>query len=197
MTEPARELEAEQLVKKLHGDERHKNLLLASTLLGVFELLKSAVILAPTNVIPPDSAGGRLVLSTFVKGKFRPAPSYRTRVMKKDNDEYRAAGRWLGEVGGLTTDECATLLAIREHRNDVAHELASYLIDPRRQINSLAIVDSHQLLTKVGRWSARRSSEAFGGKSLGDLPDEEIEVGSVMIANLIIATLAERTEPRP
>ena len=197
MTEPTRERGAEQLVKKLHGDERHKNLLLASTLLGVFELLKSTVILAPTNVIAPDTAGGRLVLSAFVKGKFRPAPSYKTRVMKGDRDAYRAAGRWLGEVECLTTEESTTLLAIRDHRNDVAHELASYLIDPSRQINTLAIVDSHHLLTKVGRWSARRSSEAFGGKSLGDVPDEEIEVGSVMIANLIIATLAERTEPRP
>jgi hypothetical protein len=125
-----------------------QNLLLGALYLATFEVLKTIII---------DD-----LVSFFAFGEFdqegRPKKTGRYKAerdkhgFKQHRDEYKAACLWLKDADAIDDGECNRLLAVREHRNQIAHELPSVLLDSKLEVDVGLLVVARNFIHKLDRW---------------------------------------------
>jgi hypothetical protein len=125
-----------------------QNLLLGALYLATFEVLKSIVI---GNLISFFAFG-----DCDQDGNPRRTQHYRAELakhgFKEHRDEYKAACLWLTELEAVGDVEYAKLLEIRDHRNQVAHELPTLLLDAKLEVNVGLLVEARNFIHKLDRW---------------------------------------------
>lgn len=76
---------------------------------------------------------------------------------------------------------------IREHRNELAHDLSKFLGSDDAEINMQLLSDMDELITKVDRWWIREvemtTSPDFDGT---EVADEEITSGNMISFQLLL-----------
>jgi hypothetical protein len=176
-----------RLGKKLDPSTMHGNLLQASLFLTVFELLRSSVTMAPAVFELPMSASGEILVTKFEKGRLHPTPYYLDEIREFDvnTDYYRGGALWLGKMGVLTASEGDELLALRTYRNEVAHELAAFLVDIDKSLAFDRYVRLIELLQKVDRWRIRIDIDRNENYDGQDIKDEDIHSGSMMLVDVM------------
>lgn len=177
----------ERLGRKLEPGTLHGNLLRASLFLTVFELLRNSVTMAPAAFEIPKMVSGKLEMTQFEKGRLRPTPYYldKMREFNVNTDYFRGGALWLGKVAALTASEVEELLALRDYRNEIAHELAGFLIDINRSLGFDRYLRLTELLQKVDRWRGRIEidlNDEYDGK---DIKDADIKSGSMLVVDMI------------
>lgn len=71
---------------------------------------------------------------------------------KQHHDEYRAACLWLKYMETIDDEEYTKLLEIRAHRNQIAHELPTVLLDAKLEVNVELLVKARNFINKLDRW---------------------------------------------
>lgn len=108
-------------------------------------------------------------------------------VKQLHRDILRASCLWLQQNGALSAEDVAEIDVIRQHRNQIAHELPELLSDVDRDINLDFLQSIQRLLRKTEIWWIRdvgmTINEDFDGV---EVADEDINPGPVIMLNEII-----------
>ncbi len=198
------EITLARFMRKLDPTTMREALIEASSFLALFELLRSAVVLTPGAMYFDQEPGAGIVFTKYKRGKLAPTRRYVEKVLGGERNNvrhaYERAARWLVEFGAISGEEAEELLELRNYRNVIAHELQEIMIDPDRRLDSRRFDRTRVLLAKIARWRIRElelDQEELAGRGLdfAALPDEAIEPGSVMIADLLNA--GRKAPPMP
>lgn len=125
----------------------------------------------------------------FKDGKDIVNPKY-TQILSKHKNPLIASCMWLEESGALSPNDIKTVIAIRDFRNDIAHELPSLLLDGTRDIHTEHVVQIHQLLAKIDRWwiinVELATDEEYAGQ---DVDENEVKSGNMILIEHLLSLL--------
>ncbi|NOZ40290.1 MAG: hypothetical protein GXP24_08705 [Planctomycetes bacterium] len=128
--------------KFLNPQVLRQNLITASLFLAAFESLKSSV----TNPIRDFFSNG------FDENGFIVDPEYQAEVLDRHKSPLRASLLWLHDREIVDDADIATVDRIREHRNELAHQLMKYVAQSESEIDVELIGEISKLVTKIDRW---------------------------------------------
>ncbi len=130
--------------KMFDVDRLEYNLRISSLYLTAYELLKSSIV---------DRLVSFFSDFNYKDGKPVKTLEYKNELNKFDkNDKFRASCLWLHDMKALDMKDVTEILKIREHRNEIAHELAKFLIDDTQEIDINKFHSINNLLKKVDVW---------------------------------------------
>lgn len=169
--------------KLFDAETLQTNLLLASLYLTAYELLKTALVDRPRSfftlgLIDEDEK------SVFSK-------EYND-VKRLHKDPLMAACLWLNQLEALSDENISEIRLIRQHRNQIAHELPNFLFDPELEINVGHLLSIRCLLRKVGIWWARNVDMLTNPEfDNAEVSDEDIHPLNVLLLDEIIRLALE------
>jgi len=162
--------------KSLNPATLRRNLMLAGLFIAAHEMLMDSLV--------------RQVKEFFVyqNGDEMVDDRYRTSVLSLDpKSPLRASCLWLRDAKVLGDPDVQTVDSIGRHRNELAHELVSFLADTDRSVSLELLTSTRELVGKVDRWFAvnvhAASDPAFDGIEV-----DESDVISGRMAYLQIMT---------
>jgi hypothetical protein len=141
MSSDANDKVRRSIEKLVTPDILKRNLIIASLYLSAYEILKGAVIDQPKSFF-----------TDFTNEGFKPGKKYKDEVRSLHKDEFQASCLWHRLNDVITQDDFDEIQVLRRHRNEIAHELASYLVDIDKEINIHYLRAILRLLTKIDRW---------------------------------------------
>lgn len=164
--------------KLLHPQTLRTNLLLASLYLSAYEVLRGSVV--------------NRIQSFFTCGfadeedKIVVDEQY-NEVKQLHRDILRASCLWLQQNDAISAEDIAEIYAIRQHRNQIAHELLEFLGNIDYEVNLKYLQSIRRLLRKIETWWIR-NVEVPINEDFDDvqIADEDIHPGSVLMLNEII-----------
>lgn len=111
---------------------------------------------------------------------------YRLRVLSLAPNKFRASLLWLVNNDAITEVQADRLELIRDHRDDLVHELVKYVIDPDENPDIDLLVDALNTLKDLHRFwiDVELSTGGFflpDGSDVGDVEAEEVMPLSLMI----------------
>lgn len=152
------------------------NLLMVSLYLAAFEILKSTVTDRTENFFTFDDVNGQPQLH----------PKYQE-VASLNKNPLQASLLWLKQNDAITSDDVLMFDIIRQHRNELAHQLPHFLIDTSRNIDTQNFENIRYLLRKIETWWIQQvdipSNSDYDGI---EIRDEDIQPGSVTVLDAII-----------
>ena len=162
--------------KLLSPEIMRTNLLMASLYLAAFEILKSTVVDRIKGFFTFDYAKGQPQLDSRYQ-----------EVASLNKNPLQASLLWLQENNAITPDDVLMFDAIRQHRNELAHQLPHFLIDAERNINFQNFENVRYLLRKIETWWIQQVDIPTNPDYAGvEVKDEEIQPGSVIVLDAII-----------
>jgi len=165
--------------KFLDPDDLKANLVRASVYLASYELLKSAVV---------ENPRGFFNMAQSLVGK--DSPEYKLEVIAlHPKDRFHASCLWFRKMEAIDDDDVTVIENIRQHRNEIAHELPKYLADSRFAVNMQLLDSIHFMVGKIERWWIREiemgANPDFDHVDRDSLPDSEIQGGNLIMMDLI------------
>lgn len=152
------------------------NLLMVSLYLAAFEILKSTVTDRTENFFTFD----------YVNGQPRLHPKYQE-VTSLNKNPLRASLMWLKQNDAITSNDVLMFDAIRQHRNELAHQLPHFLIDTSRNVNIQNFENIRYLLRKIETWWIQQVDIPANSDYDGvEINAEDIQPGSVIVLDAII-----------
>jgi hypothetical protein len=127
------------------------NLQRVSLYLTAFETLKSAIV---ERVKGFYSDQWQLNEAGEIHGVV--TTEYKSRVIVlQPKDELTACCLFLKDVGCFADSDIEAVKQIRQHRNSVAHEIATYLTKPHRQVDRSLLLDAYRVVKHLDLWWLR------------------------------------------
>lgn len=165
--------------KFLDPDSLKTNLVRASVYLASYELLKSAIVENPRGFInmgnPDPSTDGQKYSEDVVS--------------LNPKDRLHASCLWFHKMGAIDDADITTIKDIRNHRNEIAHELLKYIGDSRYAVNMQLLDSIHFLIGKIERWWIREIemdvNPDYDHVDKNAIPDHEIQSGRMIMMDWI------------
>jgi len=138
---------ADQVRAKLSGSTMRNALTRAGALLTGYELVKTSIV---------DDVRAFFTLG-FDTSHLQ--ERYESEVLALDAK--RGGGKpnaliaslaWLQQEGALSTSQVETFESVRIHRNEIAHELARFLIDPQHDVRDDLLVQLYEIMLALDRF---------------------------------------------
>jgi hypothetical protein len=172
---------------KFLNPERVKgNLVLSSLYLSAYELLKSAII---------DNIKEFFTLGLDADGIPIVDDEYSEKVKKLDRDLLRASCLWLEKNSVISSNEVDQVVQLRNHRNQIAHELPRLLIDGGLNLNVDYFVRIRQLLEKIEVWWILNFEIPINSDFVGvEIDPQEIIPGRVVALDHLIAIVSSDSD---
>jgi hypothetical protein len=114
-------------------------------------------------------------------------PEYEREVLSRHRYRLQASALWLVEQGALTQAQCHRIEELRNHRNEIAHELAKLLIDPTSDIDVKLLEEMGTMLRAVGTFFGRITVQCDPTLGSGQVEDEEIRSGASLLMDHLVA----------
>jgi hypothetical protein len=112
---------------------------------------------------------------------------YESEVLSRSKHRLEASVLWLVEMGALTEARAARVQEIREHRNEIAHQLPKLLVDPNHEIDLTLMKDMAVIIRAIGAFFGRIAMDSdpeFAGR---DVKDEDIRSGTSLLMDHLVA----------
>jgi len=187
------------------------NLMLSSLYLAAFEILKLAIVegtkdffILLDEVTEEDKKELRKIGQDRMATQFRESYLEEVRKYEKEvgvrlqnREKYGLipSCQWLQKQRVLTESDVEDIKSIRDHRNEIAHELPTLMISHDFDVNLQHFLKIHQILQKVDVFWARneiftdpRTMEEI---DISQVPDEEIRSLRLTILETITNTVIE------
>lgn len=165
-----------RLQAKLHPEVVQRNLALAGLVLVVHECLKTQIVDSVRGFyVWPGASGDR----------------YRRQVLSLAKSPFDASCQWLANLGVLEAGDFELLDRFRTHRHELAHELASFLLDPEKEVEAELLAGASALLRKIGVFWARTEMDCNPEFDTKDIPDEEIRSGVTVMMDFLLGVMLD------
>jgi hypothetical protein len=117
-------------------------------------------------------------------------PKYETEVLSLDKCKLIASTKWLIKSDALTENDLKKIRQIREHRNEIAHELQDIVFYHDRDIKIELIKPIRDLVFKIDSWWIKNVEIPIHNQvSSNQIPENEEIIalsGPVIILDIII-----------
>jgi hypothetical protein len=165
--------------KFLNPDSLKQHLLAGGIYLAAYEMFKSSLVGRPRDFF----------WSGFENGKEIVSPKYRTQVLSLDRKYiYRASALWWQKQGVLTDDDVSQAGQIREHRDEIAHDIPRFLGTAEAVIRLDLLEAIFVILSKIDKWWIREvevpTNPDFDQR---EFTDEELD--AAMSGNMALLSL--------
>lgn len=166
--------------KFLNPASLKSNLIIASLFLAAYETLRNSIIEHIrsffTNCFNED---GGIV-----------DPKYHTDVLARHKSPLRASLLWFREMNVVDDSDIELVDRIREHRNQLAHDLPKFIATNDADINVELLGSIYQVVTKIDRWWVREVeipiNPDFDDQDVDAIPDAEITSGNMVFLQMMI-----------
>ena len=162
--------------KFLNPESLRSNLIVASMLIAAFETLRNSVI--------------EPLKGFYAIGFDAPSPEYAAKVLSRHKSPLKASLLWFREANAIDDSDIATVDSIREHRNEVAHQLPKFLSTADANVNLEMLVAICQIVCKIDRWWIRdvemSTDPDMTPERLASVDDSDISSGNMMFLRMMI-----------
>jgi hypothetical protein len=131
--------------KFLNPDSLKQHLLAGSVYLAAYEMFKESLVGHPRD----------FYLSGFRNGKEIIDPQYQAEVLSLAKHTYNASALWWKRHGVIRDDEVQKIGEIREHRDEIAHNIPRFLGTADGVIRLDLLESMFVLLSKLDKWWIR------------------------------------------
>ncbi len=163
--------------KLLNPDVLRSNLIAASIFLAAYEMLRATVIDRIRSFFSNE----------FRDGEWITSEGYRANCLSLDKSPLRASLLWLQRMSAINDADIALVDSIREHRNDLAHDLPKFLMTADAEVNIQLLDGIYELITKVDRWWIREvdmtTDPDYDGR---EVADEDIASGNMLFIQMMV-----------
>lgn len=167
-------------LKFLNPPTLRENLIRASLFLTAWETLKSAVV---------DHVKGFFAVGWDDAGEHA-SPEYQAKVLSLDKSPLTASLLWFKQMGAITDTDIALVDRLRQHRNELAHDLPKFLATVEYEVNVNLLRELVALVAKVDRWWIREIEMPISGdytaEQVAAIPDSEITSGRMMLMQMLL-----------
>jgi hypothetical protein len=105
----------------------------------------------------------------------------------KGSTIFDASAAWLVEMEALTQDDVSLLKDIRAHRNDIAHEMAKYLVDPEEDVSVDLLLRARGIIKRLGQFWGQidvDTNPQFDGQ---EVAPEDIHSGQSLLFDYVLS----------
>lgn len=131
--------------KYLNPESLKQNLLQGGLYLAAFEMLKESVVGRPRNFFCLAVSEGHIVTDLT-------SLRYQSEVRTLHKHLFTASALWWQNSGAITIEEVDTLRRIREHRDQIAHNMPKMIATVEHSIDLDLLVQMNHLLAKIDNW---------------------------------------------
>jgi hypothetical protein len=163
-------------LKKLEPRSIQATLMRAGLLLTGWELLENEIVVKVRDFFWTD----------FDKSGHKYDERYEREVLTRSKHRFEASLLWLVEMSALTSVQADSIRAMREHRNKVAHQLPTLLVDPGEEISPHPLEQMREALKRLAVFWGRIEVDANPDYDNREIDHEEIESGSSLLMNYLI-----------
>lgn len=111
---------------------------------------------------------------------------YQRTVLALHSNRFTASLLWLQQMDALTAAQSARLDDIYDHRHDLTHELAKYLVDPDLEPDLDLFIEALKTLKALSRFWTEMEAGYGTFEDFPDLDLSEVKNGRVMLIELCI-----------
>lgn len=163
-------------------DPKHlkRELSRAGLFLLAYELLRAAVVDGVKN----------FYLIGFDEDGYTYAPEYTDEVLKLDKHPFAASLRWLVDSDAISDVDMDDIQAIREERNQVAHDAPQLLLQSGKIVSGQRVRDIERYVRKIDNYWGRVDAEIMlDPEQLEEVDMEGIVSNRAMILGYIVESL--------
>lgn len=175
----------DEMLKKLEPEHVRANLVRAGLYLAGWEMLKSEI----------QNKVKEFYLTGFDENGLTYSIDFDRRVLARHKSRFEASLLWLVEANGLTEAEADQARALREYRNEVAHELPKMLTEVGHDIDVDRIRQMNHLLKSLGVFWGRIEVDINPDFDGQDVDDEGIQSGIMLLMEHLLAAAEEMATP--
>jgi hypothetical protein len=176
----------ERLKAKLQPAGVRSTLAFAGLFQLTHEMLKSMVLDDVKSFFGYSSARG--------EGVWLPESGeleYRRNVLALHPNRFTASLLWLQDMDALDAEQAARLNDIYDHRHDLTHELAKFLVDPDLEPDYDLFVEALKTLKALSRFWTEVEAGYGTFEDYPDLDLDEVTNGRILLIDLAISAFAE------
>ena len=174
----------EEQLRKLQPDVIRSNLVKAGLFLAAWELLKAEI---QTKV-------REFFWQGFDQTGPKYSPSYQTEVVARHKSLFEASLVWLVAGNDLSEDQTPRVRLLRDHRNEVAHELPKMLLEPGRDVDIALIREMRELIRTLGRFWGRIEIDIDPDLAGKQIADSDIQSGILLLMNHLVEAIEATAE---
>lgn len=116
---------------------------------------------------------------------------YARDVKSLDRSRFRASAKWLVKSGAITDEQVEVLELLYVHRNDIAHELAKYLIDVEYEPDADLFVQALGVLRDIRRFWTQMEIDIGTFENHGDVTVDDVQPLSLSLLAMFIQAYGE------
>jgi hypothetical protein len=105
----------------------------------------------------------------------------------KGSTIFDASTAWLVDLEALTQDDVSLLREIRAHRNDIAHEMAKYLVDPGQDVSVDLLLRARGIIQRLGQFWGQIDVDINPQFDDQDVAREEIKSGQSLLFDYVLS----------
>jgi hypothetical protein len=109
--------------------------------------------------------------------------------LARHKSRFEASLLWLVESNALSEEQAARIRKLRDHRNEVAHELPKMLLEPGRDVDIALIREMRELIGALGRFWGRIEVDINPDLAGREIADEDIQSGILLLMNHLVAAI--------
>ncbi len=163
--------------KFLHPESLRGNLIAISLFISAFEMFKDSVISKPEIFFS----------NGFDENGLLVGEEYKSEVLAKSKSPLYASLLWFKEMGAIDDSDIEIFNGIRKHRNEVTHELLSYVSDAKKNFQVEKFQELIALLSKIEKWWLVNFEMAINPEMVPDDVDpDEVIAGPIWSLQLML-----------
>lgn len=168
--------------KLINPDVLRSNLVLASLYITAYETLKNSIV---------DRIRDFFTFNYDENGQGIPDVRY-NEVTRLNRNLFIASCLWLQQNGVIDPGDMEDIMAVREHRNEIAHRLLEILADIDREVSLSYLEKIRHLLQKIEIWWIKEFEIPINPDFDGvEVNEEGIHSGRMILIDLILSTALE------
>lgn len=170
--------------KILNSDLLKTNLISISLFITAFELLNQIIIEKPKI----------MYISGMTDSEITYDEKYGNEVLSRNKSPIFASLHWLQEHNIINESDIDDFNLIKTHRNEVAHEMVSFVTESNRNLNTDIFISLLKLIRKIEKnwflyFEIEFMSELYANKKLN--PNDVISGNEILLQTLIEAAFSE------
>jgi len=183
----------ERLEFKLLPENVASNLMRAATMLTAWELIHSDIVAAVKDF---DLIG-------FDENGYTYDEGYQNKVLTrvtKDSGIFDASVAWLVENEALRESDVELLGALRAQRNDLAHQMAKYIVDPEHEVSLDLLTQAREVIARLGRFWGQIEVDIHPNFEDREVDVDAIRSGASLLYDYVLSLVSMplgSTDPKP
>jgi hypothetical protein len=161
--------------KFLNPESLKQNLLQGGLYLAAFEMLKDSLVGRPRDFFCFGISDGDIVTDFS-------SPEYEREVRSLHKHPFTASALWWHKSGAISDEDLDTLRQIREHRDQIAHNMPKMIGTADHTINLNLLVRTNDILAKIENWWLQNVEAGIAPEQYEKFCQEEMDAACSMSA---------------